>query len=49
MILGYLEPVTTRYSYFFKKEYKVFINLMVTRGNALQIAPNYSVLRENVW
>ena len=51
LILGYLQCVTTRYRYFFKKNINIyfFINLMVTRGNALQIAPNHAKLRENVW
>ena len=35
---------------FLKKNMNIyfFINLMVTRGNALQIAPNHAKLRENV-
>ena len=36
---------------FFKKKlliYIFFINLMINRGNALQIAPNYATLRENL-
>ena len=39
---GYLQRVTTRYRQFFKKDIDIhffFINLMVTRGNPLQIAP----------
>ena len=39
---GYLQRVTTRYRQFFKKNIDIhffFINLMVKRGNPLQIAP----------
>ena len=43
LVLGYLQRVTTRYRHFFFKKYKYifFINLTVTCGNALQIAPNH--------
>ena len=50
LVLGYLERVTMRYRQFFKKNINIhfFINLMVSRGNTLQIAPNHAKLSENV-
>ena len=46
-ILGYLQRITV--IFFLNINIYSFINLMVTRGNALQIAPNHAKLRENVW
>ena len=45
LILGYLQRATTRYRQFFKKNsiYIFFINLMVTRGNPLQIAQHQKI------
>ena len=50
LILGYLQRITTRYHQFLKKIVYIyfFIDLMVTRGNPLQVAPNQGNLRENV-
>ena len=48
----YLQRVTTRYCQFLLKNinlYFFFINLTVTRGNALEIAPNHAKLSENAW
>ena len=40
LVLGYLQHVTTCYHYFFFKNINIFfINLMVARGNALEIVP----------
>ena len=51
LVLDYLQRVTTRYHHFLKKTINIyfFVNLTVTRGNALQIALNHSKLSENVW
>ena len=50
LILGYLQRITARYRQFFLKNsiYIFFINLMVTRGNPLQISQNQENLTENV-
>ena len=49
LVLSYFQRVTTGYRHFLFNQYIFFINLMVTRGNALQIAPNRAKLREKVW
>ena len=50
LVLGYWLRVTTRYRHFLLKNVNVFfINLTVSRGNTLQIAPNHAKLSENVW
>ena len=50
LVLGYLKEVTTRYDQFLKLKINIyfFINLTITRGNPLHIAPNHAKLRENV-
>ena len=50
LVLDYLQLVTTCYHHFFFLNINIyfFINLMVTRCNVLQIAPNHAKLRENL-
>ena len=49
LVLGYLQRDTTRYRQFSLKIFiYTFIDLMVKRGNPLQIAPKHAKLRENV-
>ena len=51
LVLDYLQRVTTRYHQFIKIYINIyfFMNLMVPRGDALQLAPNHAKLREYVW
>ena len=46
----YLKRVTTRYLQYFQNNINTyfFINLTITHGNALQIAPNHAKLSEKV-
>ena len=50
LVLDYLQRATTRYHQFIKKYINIyfFMNLMVPRGDALQLAPNHAKLREYV-
>ena len=50
LVLGYFKEVTTRYGQFFKLKINIyfFINLTITRGNPLHIAPNHAKLKKNV-
>ena len=52
MVSGYLQNVTTCYRQIYKKY--IYINIFfdkmrVTRGNLLQISPNQTNLRKNLW